>query len=375
MRSSRLYTVRLRSARLLRVAVVLAGCSILSAAPAIAEEMVFASGRVVAPDGRPMRGALVAAYDDQNKVVDYARTDEEGYYAISVPGRALHLDHHAGKGFLADVFGTITHLVGGAAGFVANPLRAGVSTVTNSQMAGMINPLAKGELAAGGVVVDRMLFGLNPSRRPHPPLEERKSPGVVVMKVAMPGRNDLIGLGRVYWLQQTTFRAGGRPQKTLQAWLDPVRLTRLDTESPSTVDSAYLQITSARIEPSLAQVGDRVRLSVKMPSPPTPEIFVVVVARDSRTGQVWELEPSGDDRYVTSIDIDRRFPRDDQYLSVIAYAQQSQRPGRRKDAEDAILRSGLWNPAKPFRYDPLLVVSRNRADVALTVLAPDKRSR
>jgi len=39
-----------------------------------AEDMVYATGRVFAADGRtPLSGATVAVYDDKNRVVDYAK--------------------------------------------------------------------------------------------------------------------------------------------------------------------------------------------------------------------------------------------------------------------------------------------------------------
>ena len=61
-----------------------------------AEELAWASGTVLDPQGRAMRGAYVAVYDDSNKVVDYARTDSKGEYALAVPKHLLHLTSRHG---------------------------------------------------------------------------------------------------------------------------------------------------------------------------------------------------------------------------------------------------------------------------------------
>ena len=49
-------------------------------------------------------------------------------------------------------------------------------------------------------------------------------------------------------------------------------------------------------------------------------------------------------------------------------------PDMAATSEDAINGAGLWDPKKPYVFNPLLVVSRNRAEASLTVVsAPRKR--
>src|SRR5664279_218428 len=68
--------------------------------PAAAEDLVWATGRVCAAHSdRPMAGAIVAVYDDKNRVIDYAKTDENGEYTLAVPRSALHLDKKGGGFF------------------------------------------------------------------------------------------------------------------------------------------------------------------------------------------------------------------------------------------------------------------------------------
>ena len=338
-----------------------------------ADELVWATGKVLDNRGRPMSGALVAAYDDSNRVADYARTDRNGEYALAVPKRLLHLQQKHGKGFFAEVFSGVTRFVGGAAEFVANPLQAGVHAITTSQAASYANPLMKGQITAGGAVVDKVLFAISPRQKRRAPVEERKVPGVLLVKVIANDRNDLIGVNRLYWMQEETFKAGGREKKTLAAWFDPIKLADADSEELSKADSALLRFTNSRIEPSIAEVGQIVRISTRLQIPKDPEIDVVVVARNSRTGQKWEMKQDNDGYFSAEIEITKKFGKDDQTIAIVAYAADQRKPGRRANAEGAIERSGLWDVARPYLFDPLLVASRNRAEVNLTVVSAERR--
>ncbi len=322
-----------------------------------------------------MSNALVAVYDDNNKVVDYARTDDNGDYALAVPKNALHLQERHSPGFFAEVFGGVTRFVGNTVGFVANPIRSGLKAVTSSEAATFGNPLTKGGIAVGGAVVDQALFAVSPKPRRPADLEARKMPGALFIKVIAPSRNDLVGVTRVYWVQKETFKAKGRQTQTLAAWLDPVQLTTADSDKPSAFQTTYLNFTSARMEPSLAQPGDTVRIMATLLSPPEPSAHVIVVARNNRTGQKWELLPRGNGRYEAEFAIDKKAPRDDHKITILAYAASELKPGRRPDVEKGIEDAGLWNPQKPYIYNPLLAVSRNRAELSLTILGPNKRNR
>lgn len=355
----------------LGMGILLAGLCLCSVARA--EDLVWATGRIMGADGKPLRGALIAVYDDKNKVVDYAKTDDNGDYALAVPSSVLHLGKKS-KGFFTQVFGGVTRFVGGTAEFVASPLRAGVRAVTSAQAGLNIDPLSRGGITAGGALVDQVLGMATPRRRPNI-LEERKMPGVLLIKAVSPGTKDLVGLARVYWVQQEKYRAGGKETQNLAAWLDPVHLEEIDSEKPSTVGSALLTFTKARLEPSLVEHGQTVRIMAKIASPTDPPVNAVVVARNNRTGEKWELEAQGNGVYSGSFEVSKRFPLHDQTISLVAYAAKENTPGRRKEVERAIEGAGLWNPDKPFVYNPLLVVSRSRADLLLTVIAPDKTQR
>ncbi len=332
-----------------------------------ADSPVWALGRVVDSSGRPVPNALVAVYDDRNRVEDYARTDANGDYALSIKPYMLHLPHAHGGGFLAQVFGTVGHLVGGVADFVSNPLRAGLHAAAGTVAATMVDPLSRGGIAAASVVLDQTLFAVTD---PHPPKPEqaRKEPGALFIKAVSNNRNPLVAVARVYWMQDNVFELDGQTHKTRLAWVDPLELTSYNAKSLSKVDGTYLTFTSARLEPALAQRGQPVTLEVVLDQPPSPRTPIVVVARDSRNGEVWQLHQH-DGIYEATFTVDKTFPDNDQVISVLAYPASQQMPGRRKDAEGAILHSGLWNPLKQYIYNPLLVASRNRADLTLTVLS------
>lgn len=338
-----------------------------------ADDLVWATGRVMDAQGRPLANATIAIYDDANKVVDYAKTDANGDYAVAVPRRVLHLDKKR-QSFLTQVISGVTRFVGGAAGFVANPVRAGAQAITSSQAANTTDPLTRGGIAAGGMVVDQVLSFVAPNSRPKPTAqEERKMPGALVIKAVAPDRKDLVGIAKVYWMQQETFKAGGKQSRTVAAWLDPVHLAPVTSEASSIISSEYLHFTAARLEPSIAEVGQRVRILAKLPAPPEPPIYPIVVARNNRTGQMWELEYVEAGIYEGEFVVDKKFPQHDQTISILAYASKDTKPGRRKEVEDSLNRAGMWDIKKPFRYDPLLVVSRNRADLTLTVVAGEKK--
>lgn len=332
-----------------------------------ADSPVWALGRVLDSAGRPVPNALVAVYDDHNRVEDYAHTDKNGNYALSIKPEMLHLPRSGGGGFLAQVFGTVGHLVGGVADFVSNPLRAGLHAAAGTVAATMVDPLSRGGIAAASVVLDQTLFAVTD---PHPPKPEqaRKEPGALLVKAVANNRNGLVAVARVYWMQDNVFELDGQTHKTRLAWVDPLELTSYNSSANSRVEGHYLTFSSARLEPALAERGQPITISAVLDTPPAPDTSIIVAARDARTGKIWQLHKQHG-VYEATFTIDKSFPNNDQVISVIAYPASQQSPGRRKDTEAAILRSGLWNPAKLFVYNPLLVASRNRADLTLTVLS------
>lgn len=346
-----------------RCVVVLTTLICLAALPAFGDELVWATGRVISQNTKkPIADATVAVFDDQGRVLDYARTDANGVYTLAIPRSALHLTSKHGGGFLHEVAGGVGRLVGGVAG----PLKYGIRAAASA--ASVSDPLAKIGVGAASGLAQSVVDSLAPSGHPSP--KPVWMPGSVLMRVTAPGHNDAIAIAHVYWMEQEVYRVGGKETRSLCAWFDPAHLTDAAANQPSTVASPYLLFADARAEPGIAQPGDRVTLSVRLPLPPQPAAPLVVVARDARTGRIYQLQPAGGDIYRCEFDVDKRFPKNDHTICILAYPAQADEPGRSKKVEAAIQRAGLWDPHKPYRYDPLLVASRNRAEVTITVVPP-----
>lgn len=63
----------------------------------------------------------------------------------------------------------------------------------------------------------------------------------------------------------------------------------------------------------------------------------------------------------------------DQLISVAAYVRKSEKPVRDEKAEHALESVEIWKLDRSYLYNPLLLASRNRADVLLTVIKPSRK--
>ncbi len=335
----------------------------LLGAGARAEDLVWATGRVLSADGRvPIEGAMVAVYDQKNRVIDYAKSGPDGEYAVAVPRSALNLAGRGG-GFLRQV----TSGVGKLANLAVGPIRDTVKSAAGTPG----DPVLRAGVGAASGIAGALVGLVAPQGKR--PSEARKEPGAIVMKVSAQGRTDAVSVAKVYWMEEELYRVGGAERRTFAAWVDPVKLAPATGGKRSTIESEYLTFSEARLEPSIAERGTTVTISAKLPMPHEPATPVVVVARNSRTGAIVQLEPVGGDRYEGSFVVDKRMPRDDQTISIIAYAEASDKPGRNREAEAGLLKAGMFDQKRPFLYNPLLVASRNRADVILTVVEEPRR--
>jgi hypothetical protein len=333
------------------------------------DDVVWATGKVLDADGRrPVAGATVAVYDARNRVVDYVRTDQNGEYALIVPKSAINLPKKRG-GLLHQVSKTVNTAVAGAGGLIGGPLKAGIRAAASA--AGGADPITRAGVGAAAGLVNNIVdivTGSGPSRRSL----ERNAPGVVTMRVASDAHAGVSGLNRVYWMQEEVYRIGGREQRALVAWLDPVHLSRGDGRERSKLSSELMCFTEAKLTPEITERGREVTVTVVFKRPQEPRAPVVVVARNSRTGRTHELKPSGDDGYECRLVVGRKDPLHDQIITVIAYADQDARPGRDLRVERTLERAGYWDPRRRFVYNPLLVAGRNRVELTLTVVEPPR---
>lgn len=341
---------------------ILVLCLWLLPLPLLADPTVWLTGRVTAEDGKsPVSGAMVAVYDQKNHVVDYARTDADGEYTLAVPGGAMNLGKSSGG-----LFYQVSRMVGNVGKLASLGLRAGIRVAADAANA-TADPLMKVGIGTARGIADTVA-GVIGDTEPRRVQQMRQMPGALVIKVAAPGHRDVITVGRVYWMQEDVYRVDGREQRARVAWMDPARLAPANSEKRSTVSSDYLTFSEMQLNPGIAERGRPVTVSVRFATPPAPRTPFVVVARNVRSGQSVRLDKVGEDRYEGHFVIDRRSPRDDQVIAVLAYAEQDEAPGRDSRAEAALERAGFWNVSRPYVYNPLLVVSRNRGEAALTVV-------
>ncbi len=338
----------------------------LACASVRADDFVWTSGRVLDSAGNPVSNAMVAVYDSKNRVVDYVKTDAKGEYTLAIPPSALNLSRRR-SGFVHQVSRSVNQAVGNLA---SGPIKAGIRAASGAVAAS--DPLTRAGIGAAVGIATNIVDVVTGSGAKRSPLR-RTAPGVIAIKAVAEGHKDAIALARVYWVQEEVYAAGGRSQRAVVAWLDPVKLSPENAAGASGVASDYLTFTEARISPGIVERGQEVTLSVTFRKAPEPRTPVVVVARNARTGQKYGMDPVGPDRYECRFVVDKRHPLNDQVITVLAYPEQDVRPGRNPDAERAIERAGHWDPKRAFVYDPLLLASRNRVELTLTVVDLGRR--
>jgi len=352
--------------RLIRVAAVsitALGCIYLRAhgAPPV-DQPVVVTGKIVDTAGKPVANAFVAAYDAKKNVVSSVHTSATGEYSLAVPRSALHVDRK-GKTFFTQVQSNFNRAVTVATTVipVAHMVSEGNTVIKNSKGHSQVQQT---------IVVDSALAPSGSARLPSP-ADAQKMPGALMVKAVAPDHVDMTAVTQAYWIQQETapdLHDNG-PQTTIVGWLDPLVMPSSDAGKPS-ITTIPINISATRVTPSLVKHGEVVRISASLSKPDVPRIYPIVVARDATSGLVWELKPEGKGKFAADIKVNESLKPNDHIISVLSYAAEARAGGRRPDLEEEIEKAKLWDIKRPFISNPLLVVSRNRADVTLTVV-PD----
>lgn len=323
---------------------------------------------------------------------------------MAVPRGALHLSKKRGGNFLGGILKGAGGLLGIAAGIapmalggfggVSGLVSGGLPLTAVSGLAGGPNALAalngmqQGRMNAAAMAAMRKRMaarqGLDDddlsmddemgymSEFENAPAAN--SPGAMVFRVTCTGHNEVGGVGQIYWMQDETVQDGGKATKRSVAWVDPILLAKQGEAAPSRIVRGYFAFQGASIDPAIVEIGKTVTVSVKLPLPEEPKVHVVVVARNAKTGAMWQLSPGEAGVYRAEIPIDDKFAKNDQTISILAYASGGESDGRSKKAEDAISGAGMWKLEKAFEYNPRIVASRNRLDLRLTVVQTSKQS-
>jgi hypothetical protein len=382
---------------------------------AVAEETVLANGRILAADGKtPVPDAAIAVYDEKGNVIAHGKTDVDGRYSMAVPRGALHLTKRRGSFFggllkgaggLLNVAAGLAPMAMGGFGGIPGLAGGGLPLAAMSGLSGAGNPLsaASGLLAAQSALSTfKGAHGGAPSPAAMEAMRRRasarrlsrddnseqdadvdlafefgsapaaNSPGAMIFRIASPGREEVGGVGQIYWIQDDTIDVGGKKRKQTTAWVDPVWLAKQGEGAPSRIVRGYFAFQAASVDPAIVETGQKVTISARLPLPEEPKVQVVVVARNAKTGATWQLLPSEGAVYRAEIPVEDGFSKNDQTISVLAYAASGEE-GRSKKAEDAIDRAGMWKLERPYEYNPKIVSSRNRLDLRLTVVPASTR--
>jgi hypothetical protein len=349
------------------------------------------NGRVFADDGKTgLPDANVTVVDDKDKVVVAGKTDGEGKYSLAVPRKYFHFP----GGRRSNAFGNfLGFVVGEAIGFV-NPFagmgfelaqglagsmrRSGASQADVARLyAGRVTQEDADRLLAAGAKkqdVEKMLkYSAENFDADGNYIPRKNAAGALRMDVSLAGHKGAGGMGQLYWIQTDKVRdEKGREKRETNAWMDPVVLVEEAAEKPSRFTRGYFTFTNAHIDPASVEAGQSVTLTVTLPMPPgQKEAPIIVIARHSKMGRIYQLMPTGEEGvYQCQIEVDKKFPKKDQLISIIAYPRKSDKLDRDSKAEKALEAAGLWKLERPYVYNPLTLASRNRADVLLTVEKP-----
>src|SRR5205823_10295244 len=125
------------------------------------------------------------------------------------------------------------------------------------------------------------------------------------------------------------------------AWMDPIWLSKEGEKEPSRIVRGYFALANPHAAPAIVELGQNVTISVWLPMPAEPKVNVVVIARNEKTHEIFELQPAERGIFQSEIPVDKRFTKNDQTISILAYAADSERGGRSRKAEDAIAGAGL----------------------------------
>jgi len=340
--------------------------------------------------GSPIAGALIAAYDDKGRVITSGRTDRHGYYELLVPCDALPLPEARRRGSLVSqivrgVGKGVKMVVGLTAQAAQSVAASNAGSAAGKAVAEAMAREGSDKLATqvGGKAAERAVSGTIDPSGGRPVVKKRPAPQPVMVflpsvrvRVVHDSHKEFNDEVASYWLEAPVVGEKRKVISPSRAWMDDIRLA----PEGSLADSETLQVgmilSEFDIEPAIATPGTWVILSVKVSTPSTPTPEFRVLAKNIRAKRWIELSPAGNGRYQGQFLVDDTFPRDDQAITVLAIRKEPAfaEPFKklRGTVQREVDRRDLWNPKKPFKYDPQLLAGRNRLEGLLTVVKPKR---
>jgi hypothetical protein len=211
------------------------------------------------------------------------------------------------------------------------------------------------------------------------PKAKRKEmvPGEVQIAVTAPQHKDLKDKSGAFWLEPAT----KVDAKTIgaQAWLETVKLAPVEGDKQSEVENIAVLLSEPKLEPSLVPQGATVKLSAKLQAPTGPDgkpLDVRVFAREDKKRKVVELKAQQNGVFAGELTLDPTTPIGNTVITIVALRAEPVEISLRGKKEDPLLDFASHledlDADKPYDFDPRIMASENRLDLALTVLDPKK---
>jgi len=334
-------------------------------------------GKVVdTVSGQPVAGATVALQDKSGKVVAWTTTGGGGEYVIAADALPLLQLRPSPRrrGLLSNVMHGVGFVVtapvkvaAGAVGFAGNmvksldPVKTAKATAA-SAVSGNPAPLVwQVRDTAARVVLSE--------RQSSPRSSSDLLPGELRIAVSAPLYKHVKGKAGAYWLEPPA----QREQQTIgiQVWLETVKMAPVQSDKESEVANMALLLAEPRLDPILAPQGATVNLSVKLQAPADKTPAVRVFAREDKTRTVVELIAQGDNLFAGKLALDPATPVGDTVVTIVALrAEPIEVSPRGKTAAliDFARQLDDLDADKPYGFDPRIMASENRLDLALTIL-------
>lgn len=331
-------------------------------------------GHVEDSAGKPIRGAIVAIRSAAGDIEAWAKTDAEGDYALNVdPKVALNMNGSPHAGLLKECATAVGDVLMAPVNVATRPgpiVKSGLESMAYGTPAPLVAQAAqeaipqptrydvRGAAAKAALGDGPVLY--------RPPVGKE---GQAELLVVAPGCKDADLDAAAYWFDGPQGRGKG-----LRAWVETVKMAPEDGGDKPSVVNQVISLTNGTAEPSLVPPGEAVKIRVKLSQPPDSDHPVRVFARESRRGEVVELQPDPATKgFCGELHFGRGFPSGPTTICIAAVRAdpvEIHLPKGKDPFPLFVHRMDDMQPTKPYQYDPMIMASENRLDLKVIVLPP-----
>lgn len=357
------------------------------------------AGQVVNTDtGKPIPDATVAIRDRKGKIVAWSKTDAQGHYKIPMDClKTLQLQPSRHRSLLAKVAGGVhqavmlpVKVVVGTAKVATNVAKetvvTGIAGTANSVIAsaatGTPAPLAAHVVGATIGAVRSNVAGSSRQTAVHTVLGDRESspkhsraallPGEVEIQVSAKDYKEGRGKAGAYWIAPAS--TTGAPLNGPQAWLEPVKLAPAAGAKKSEVADAAVLLSDPHLDPAMATPNSTLKIDVKLAMPAEPKMDIRIFAREEKKHTIAELKPGANGVWAGELQLDPKEPLGDTKVSIVALHTDPVEVHLSARKDDPLMefarQMDSLDPSRAYDFDPRIMASENRLDVAVTILNP-----